>query len=66
MKRVEWWVVKIYGSSVDKIDFWEKFKSRRMAEKYVKEDGEDTPFDVVKVTYETVKIPKRTNKPISQ
>jgi len=63
MKRVEWWIAKVYPhSEVRKgespIDLWEQFKSEREAKAYVKKDNKadgNSPFDVVKVTYETIR-----------
>lgn len=68
MKRVEWWVAKVYPKKHmppgenNPIDLWEQFKTEREARAYLKkvdsedeEEGEENPFDLVKITYETIK-----------
>jgi len=57
MKEVEWWVAKVYPKSKEhrsRIDLWERFDTKAKAQAYVRKDGYDTPFVVVKCTQETV------------
>lgn len=56
MKFVEWWIAKIDGKKSEDIDLWEQFKTENAARKYIKDDGKDTPFSLVKLTYEVKKI----------
>jgi len=63
MKRVEWWIAKVYPPKEMKkrrkgenpIDLWDQFKTEKEARDDVrKEGGPGNPFTVIKVTYETV------------
>lgn len=56
MKRVEWYIAKVCKDHISKnpIDLWEQFPSKQEAKEYVRKDGANTPFVVVKLTYETV------------
>ena len=70
MKETEWWVVKVYSTKEilkgeSRIDLWESFPSRCDAERYVRNNGPDTPFSVAKVTTEilrTKSLGSRKNK----
>lgn len=54
MKRVEWYIAKVWRR---RIDLWHRFDTEAKARKYVREDGPDTPFSVVRVTSEVVPDP---------
>lgn len=63
MKRVEWWLAKVYSRKEMKrvnqlkenpIDLWQQFPTEHAVKAYIKKDGPDSPFLPVKVTYETV------------
>lgn len=66
MKRVEWWVSKVYPSTELEgrtIDLWDQFDSRRDAEAHLKKVDKlpgENPFSLTKVTIET--IPRRVRK----
>jgi hypothetical protein len=63
MKRVKWWIAKIYYNKKthkSTIDIWDQFSSKSEATRYVKKDGTDSPFTVLKVTLET--LPHRGHK----
>jgi hypothetical protein len=53
MRRVEWWVAKVFGKD---IDLWEQFETRGEASKYVKRNNSNSPacFSLVKLTMETI------------
>lgn len=62
MKRVEWWIVKVYQDrrpGENPIDLWCQYETERKAFTALRQDGPDTPFSVAKVTCEIIRKPSR-------